>query len=791
MRPYLAVIRDSFREALASRVLWILVVVITLALVGFVPVAWRRQLSTGLRIEDMRDVRALVSALQSAGQAAEPSPAQTIWLMLPDQTQRELEEFLNSQDKKRMSDFPIQRQLAKELNRMLERDNFFREDLWKDAELTAEARELIARGPGQLSELEQGRLNRLALEAALPGYIRAGPPQSVVFSYLVWDLGEPLTLSDQQIHQAMAYALSIFISIVVGFVGVIAAILVTASIIPNMFDAGSVALLLSKPISRSLLFLSKFAGGCWFVLIVGAYLIGGLWLVLGWRLDYWQHRLLLCIPILLFLFLVYYSVSALAGLIWRNTIVAVMVTILFWLVCTMVGSAKVGIEMFFVHPNRLVKIVPTGDDLVALSERGVAHQWDKTSGQWQDILVSEDARSRPPFARGPATLGPVYDSRHQRLVSIESGWSQRKLLIGHRADQWKRVEKIEVPQATRQLLVEPDGNILLVANNEFHRLQDQAPGQSGRPEATQGTQLPSEGNEGAGPRGHVNVSTLQKMAQAIMTGVTKSVGRTEQFRVVGPVPSSSVGRAVALNQDDGAVFSCDGRMLKRFELRENGDYETRQTVQMEDKQQQVVVAAGGNNVLLAWEDGRVQLLDAQRLEVLKVFVPEGRNQPRFAVASPEGRWFAVLFHHRRLWILDGREQTVANVRIAGQGDISAVSFSGSNRLLVVDRSNRVSQYHLPDGKLQQRQTPPSTTMESIYRYVIKPIYTVFPKPGEMDNSISYLLTERETVQVGPRRDNDLSSAQLKVDPWAPLWSSLVFVLGMLVIACAYLHRQDF
>ena len=278
------------------------------------------------------------------------------------------------------------------IGRMLERDNFFREDLWKDAPLTDEARELIDRGPGQLSELEQGRLNRLALEAALPGHIRAGPPQSVVFSYLVWDVGEPLTLSDEQIHQGVAFALSAFISIVVGFIGVIAAILVTASIIPNMFDAGSVALLLSKPISRSLLFLSKFAGGCWFVLIIGAYLIGGLWLVLGWRLDYWQHRLLLCVPVLLFLFLVYYSVSALAGLIWRNTIVAVMVTILFWLVCTIVGSAKVGVEMFFVHPNRLVKIVPAEDDLVALSERGVVHQWDKQSGQWQDIWLQRAHR---------------------------------------------------------------------------------------------------------------------------------------------------------------------------------------------------------------------------------------------------------------------------------------------------------------------------------------------------------------------------------------------------------------
>ena len=40
---------------------------------------------------------------------------------------------------------------------------------------------------------------------------------------------------------------------------------------------------------------------------------------------------------------------------------------------------------------------------------------------------------------------------------------------------------------------------------------------------------------------------------------------------------------------------------------------------------QVVVAAGGDNVLLAWGDGRIQLLDAQGLEVLKEFTPQGEK----------------------------------------------------------------------------------------------------------------------------------------------------------------------
>jgi hypothetical protein len=82
-------------------------------------------------------------------------------------------------------------------------------------------------------------------------------------------------------------------------------------------------------------------------------------------------------------------------------------------------------------------------------------------------------------------------------------------------------------------------------------------------------------------------------------------------------------------------------------------------------------------------------------------------------------------------------------------------------------------------------------MESVYRYVIQPVYAVFPKPSEMDSSITYLLTERETMdmQAGPR--GDPNSAQIKIDPWAPVWSSLAFVAVTLAAACVYLQRQDF
>ena len=53
MRPYLAIIKDSFREALASRVLWILLLLITVMFLGFAPLGWHRELTSRIGRGDL------------------------------------------------------------------------------------------------------------------------------------------------------------------------------------------------------------------------------------------------------------------------------------------------------------------------------------------------------------------------------------------------------------------------------------------------------------------------------------------------------------------------------------------------------------------------------------------------------------------------------------------------------------------------------------------------------------------------------------------------------------------
>ncbi len=154
---------------------------------------------------------------------------------------------------------------------------------------------------------------------------------------------------------------------------------------------------------------------------------------------------------------------------------------------------------------------------------------------------------------------------------------------------------------------------------------------------------------------------------------------------------------------------------------------------------------------------------------------------------------AIVFHNGRLHLLntssgDHAEMPLADVR--GQGDISGVSFTPQNTMLVADRVQRVSEYELGSFKLKRSVAPPLTGLEIAYYYAVVPIYTVFPKPTELDNTVQYLLKGKETTDLG-LFGADLQAKRPHLHPWAPVQSSLIFVVVLLAAACFYIERQDF
>jgi ABC-type transport system involved in multi-copper enzyme maturation permease subunit len=108
--------------------------------------------------------------------------------------------------------------------------------------------------------------------------------------------------------------------------------IITAFFIPNMLRKGTIDLLLVKPISRTILLLYKYVGGLTFMFLNTVVVVVGVWLVLGLRTNMWGTGFLFSIFVLTFQFALYYAVSTLFAVFSRSPIVAILMTCLFWFV---------------------------------------------------------------------------------------------------------------------------------------------------------------------------------------------------------------------------------------------------------------------------------------------------------------------------------------------------------------------------------------------------------------------------------------------------------------------------
>ena len=124
--------------------------------------------------------------------------------------------------------------------------------------------------------------------------------------------------------------------------------IMTASFLPNMLTKGTVDLLLVKPVFRTTLFIYKFLGGLLFMFLNTTIIMGGIWLALGLQTGLWINSFLVCILIYTFQFSVFYAVSVLSAVFTRSAIVAILVSVLLWVVLFGLGWA----HWLFIERNR-------------------------------------------------------------------------------------------------------------------------------------------------------------------------------------------------------------------------------------------------------------------------------------------------------------------------------------------------------------------------------------------------------------------------------------------------------
>jgi len=758
MRPYWTILRDSFHEAMVSRVLWIVLILITLFLAALAPLGVTHQAGSHLGEGDIWDPVGLLNQLRTAGNSDEVSPGKRVWSRLNSELRRMVEKPPAGADLPTMQ-WATAKGLVAELNEMLARPDFYEENAWAKTPLRREARDLLSRGVATLAPDELARFNRLALEAGFPGQIAATGKRQVRITYAVWDfpLLEPFELADLQ--RFIRDSLQNFMNFFLGMVGILAAILVTSPIIPQTFEPGAIDLLLSKPVSRSLVFLTKFCGGCAFIGLNAAYMIGGLWLILGARFGIWNEKLIWCIPLYLFLFSIYYGVSGIVGLIWRNAIVCVVMSILFFAVCFSLWASNWGLELWAMNPQRLVKLIPAKGELLAVNQQGKTVLWAENDQLWQEVFAPQGPSIyRPQFIANMIRIAPVYDSRTDRLLAIITPSNGNHLWIGRADQDWRRMPGATLPSTADALFVDSHGNLLATSPIRVFRMQGNAEAQPKTIEIL-GYKIPLK----------------DKNARGIF------VEASPQLSLYPPI-------SAALNHDGDGLVLFDGRKLLRMEQGEQQMYRMSRELDFEPPQPGIVTYAG-TTLLLALESGEIRLYDPSDLKLLKAF-DSVKSPPQMAEASPDGRWFAVLHDDGRLWLYDAQRLEATTTRIVGQGNISAVAFNAQNHLLVATRFNRVTEYLPEDGRIVSQRHPAVGFFEGAYVYVIHPLHQILPRPGELNDLVSYVLTDEKSSAAGSSM-RDLRAKRNPIDVFGIIRNNLAFLAVVLGIGCVYVARRDF
>ena len=129
-------------------------------------------------------------------------------------------------------------------------------------------------------------------------------------------------------------------------------IISTAGMLPDLISSGTIDVYLSKPISRLRLFLTKYVSGLLFVTLQVAVFSLGSFVIFGIRGHQWRPSLFLAIPLVVALFSYVFGFCVLIGVWTRSTVTAILLTVLFWLLCWGVQKSDVALLAQKIHYER-------------------------------------------------------------------------------------------------------------------------------------------------------------------------------------------------------------------------------------------------------------------------------------------------------------------------------------------------------------------------------------------------------------------------------------------------------
>ncbi len=680
--------------------------------------------------------------------------------------------------------------IADMLNEAVQSDSLYSAEIWPTADKRKELKELLAKPQKDLTKTEQEHINRRLIEYSFEGQVSKINDDRIWVGYAGMKIGNALPLSESQSRLFVeSIVLQLVMKVGLGIVAMFVAIIVTSSMVPDMFQPGSLHLLLSKPISRSLLFLSKFLGGCIFVAINITFLLVGLYFIAGFRLGIWNQGLLLCIPLFVFIFAIFYSVSALTGLVWKNAIVSIVVTAIFWLVCFVIGVAYGVMKPFVEIMPEIVEVCPVKDQLVVVHQEGGISMWDPSTKTWQGAF--DRARGGGLKVIGPfwfpdrgqlfygrtmqSPFGVESDNVRMTMVNLaelksggsESGEADPDKDGKSNTELWsdKRTDNPpNFPLRTRRAIELGNSLVVLTDLGLFEIDRDKL---TSKPE-TQGA--------------------IANMMRDVFNRITPT--KSSSFKQLTPETwQLQPPMDFSATPDNHSIVVYHRGKIEVLRADESGKWIASEWGEAIDgKDKLALIAANNQRWILAGSEmvPTTALLDSQ--EPPRELSTLGKIKPRKLITSKDGS-FVLLTADGDVWWIDANGENAKKPNLAGQGSASAISFDDNGKLIVAHHVRSVDRWDLGANQSESVARPNSSVLERVFYWAITPIYTANPKPSSVDDTIEYCLRREDSVNFS-LDTAALTNARPKVDPWQPIWSNSIFIVIMLTISCLYLHRQD-
>ena len=490
----------------------------------------------------------------------------------------------------------------------------------------------------------------------------------------------------------------------------------------------------------------------------------------------WENAILYCIVLYLIVFGIYYSVSALVGLTTGSTILSVVVTILFWGTCFFIGTGH-GFLNTRLQNTRIVAINISNDRIVQLNRLGQFSTWDSQNQPWLSLMPDLDDQSK--IQLGMISYSANLD--HSREIALPYGPAINPAdgqVIAGSTSLFNPVSFSRQPMLLARAAGEP-----LETIGKFP---------SGMTDLLEGKSIVVAITSGG------NIFRFQDPTTAVdkTSDAGKKRLRLKRYYVdVSPEKKIAVdarGRAAINAQSDDIAIYEEGKLHllnfdgQKYTLGINAEIEGDT-----DPSMSCLVNFQGDKIVLAFGNGNIVVVDATSLKEIGRYRPESNYAVDAIAGTPDGKQFFLLTGNQRLWLLDADAGKLSHAPIAGQGDIAAVRVIASGSVLelaVADRTNRLTRYELPSYNIIDRKMPPDDIVAKIYRMAVRPLYWLWPKPGEFYKVVSYLSSNASSET---NRGVDLRQQPKYQNPFAPLTSGIVFMAVMLLISCVYFSRKDY